>query len=150
MSFSKKVVVAVDLGKDLSEVLNPIKEMSFLAQSEIHFVHVFNTITYSFIFGDFPTIYPVEADRSLIEKSIVSILENTSKTHLPSNFQGKVIHQCLFADDAKDKFSEYVKGINADLVLVATREKHGIFDSSFAQYLVKHTNANILVLKHKT
>jgi hypothetical protein len=93
----KKVVIAADLTNDISEVLKPIRSMDFLKHSEIHLVHVFNTVDYGFVFGEFPLVYPVEADRNSISESVLSMLRKTGKEIVPAGFEGKVIDHCLFS-----------------------------------------------------
>jgi hypothetical protein len=143
----KKVVVAVGLGDGVGELLKPLKEMNFLDHSEIHFVHVFNTFNYTTVLSDFPFVYPIEADRTPIKKAILGLLEKTSRVVLPQGFKGKVIHECLFDESAKFKFSEYVNEQKASFIIVPSRKKRGVFESSFAQYVHKHTEANLLLLK---
>lgn len=145
----KKVVIAADLTNDINEVLKPIRSMDFLKHSEIHLVHVFNTVDYGFVFGEFPLVYPVEADRNSISESVLSMLRRTGKEIVPAGFEGKVIEHCLFSENPKVKFSHYLKDIHPDLVIIASREKHGMFESSFAQYVAKHSATNMLILKHK-
>lgn len=51
----------------------------------------------------------------------------------------------------KEKVIEYLKEVKADLVITATRGKHGIeglFSSSFTDHLVKHAPCNVLTLRH--
>jgi hypothetical protein len=43
MIFTKKILVAVDLNMDSSELFNTLREMDFLKHAEVHFVHVFNS-----------------------------------------------------------------------------------------------------------
>ena len=147
MEMFKKVIIAVGLNTGVGELLKPLKEMNFLDQSEIHFVHVFNTFNYTTVLSDFPFVYPIEADRSPIQKAILGLLDKTAKAVLPEGFKGKVIHECLFDESAKFKFSEYANDQKATLIIVPSRKKRGIFESSFAQYVHKHTEANLLLLK---
>lgn len=147
MSFAKKVIVAVSPADNIEELLLPLKEMNFFDQSEVHFVNVFNTITYSHWLSSTPLVYPIENDRKEIEAlTVKKILEIADHT-LPSNFKGRVIAKCLFGDSPKDTFSDYVNTQKADLVIVAKREKKGLFESSFARFVNNHTKANILILK---
>lgn len=147
MKMSKKVIVAVGLNDESSTLLKPMSEMDFLLESEIHFVHVFNTFNYTTVLSDFPFIYPIEADRAPIEKSILELLAKTSSEVLPKGFKGKIIYKCLFDENAKFKFSEYTNEQDASMVIIPTRKKREIFESSFAQYVNKHTKANLLLLK---
>jgi nucleotide-binding universal stress UspA family protein len=147
MIFTKKILVAVDLNMDSSELFNTLREMDFIKHAEVHFVHVFNSFNYSFMFGDFPLVYPIEADRKVIKDGVLRMLDEKVKGFLPKDFDGKLINQCLFSDDPKAKFCEYIKEISPELVIIGTRLKHGIFESSFAHYVSRHSNANLLLLK---
>lgn len=147
MKFAKKVVIAVAMDDDMIQRLEDVKKMEFLKNSEVHLVTVFNTINYGFAFGDFPLVYPIEGDRKAIEESILSMLNYTTSKILPVGFEGKALQRCLFDENPKAKFSQYVNEVKADLVIVATREKKGFFESSFAEYVGKHTHANLLTLK---
>lgn len=147
MKFAKKVVVAVGMFDPISKQMEPLKGLNFLSHSEVHFVHVFNMINYSTLTGDFPMVFPVEVDRKSIQESIVGLLKNISKEYMPPGFEGHIHHHCLFDESPKRKFSSFVKESHADLVIIPTREKHGVFESSFAQYVNKHTSANLILLK---
>ena len=150
MRFAKKVIIPVDFTDQLPALLKPLHEMAFLEHSEIHFVHVFPTITYPVFFGDFPMVYPITADLKVMEESGHSFLVNMTEKVLPNNFKGKVIHRILSSDEPKRKLSNYAKEEKADLIIIPTRSKHGIFDSSFAQYVNKHTHCNVLLIKHES
>lgn len=147
MKFSRKVIVAVGLSDDYIGMIKPVSEMEFLSHSEIHFVHVFNKMNYTTVFGEFPIVYPVEADLKSLEESIMAHITKVSKEALPKNFSGKVILKCLFDTSPKDLFCDYVNEQKADLVIVPTRQKRGVFESSFAQFVNKHTHANMILLK---
>jgi hypothetical protein len=149
MKFAKKVVVAVGMLDDNLKLLAPMRQMSFLSGCEVHFIHVFNTINYTTLIGDFPMVYPVEVDRNSIQESVVALLVKLSKEVLPTGFEGRVHHKCLFDESPKYKVSNYVKEIHADLVIIPTRQKHNFFDSSFAQYVNKHTSANMIFFKDR-
>ena len=149
MKFLKKVVIAMDLSQEPLESLKSIKTLDFLKESEIHFVHVFNTYNYSFMFGDFPLIYPIEADRKAIEDGVLNLLKEKTKDILPTGFMGTTVMKCLFADDPKSRFCDYLKSESPSLVIVPARKKHGFFESSFAQYVGRHSEANLLILKRE-
>ena len=149
MFFGKKVVVPVDIDNDVITLLHPLREMEFLKHSEIHFVHVFNTFNYTTVFADFPMIYPVEGDLNGIEESVNAFMKKTGQKVIPDYFTGKFFQKCLFSERPKEKFCEYVKELKADLIIVPTRLKHGVFESSFALYANKHTTANMIFLKDR-
>jgi nucleotide-binding universal stress UspA family protein len=147
MSFAKKIIVAVSPEENIETLLSPIKEMIFTDSTEIHFVNVFSVVSYSVWATSAPLIFPLEDDRQKIEDETNKKLQELSKHLLPSSFKGKVVVKCLFGEHVKDTFSNYVNKESADLVIVAKREKRGIFESSFASFVNNHTKANLLLLK---
>ena len=148
MSFAKKVIVAIDFSNEINNLLSDLKEMPFLSASEIQFVHIASKITYSFVFSNMPLVYPIEEDRKTIEENTLANLKKLSTEVLPSDFKGKVIHHCFFSENPKQYFVDYVNAENPDLIIMATRERKGFFESSFAHYVDKNTKTNVLLIKH--
>jgi len=147
MAFGKRVVIAVDFNDELPERLKSLRRLDFLNQSEIHFVHVFPTTTYPFGLGEFPLLFPMEADRDVISQAGLALLLNMTEAAMPATFKGKSIPKIIFSDDEKGSFTRYVEDVRADLVIVFSRKRHGFFESSFGQYVGKHTNCDVLYLK---
>jgi nucleotide-binding universal stress UspA family protein len=149
MKFANKVVVAINVNQNLEAILAPLRKLEFLKQAEIHLVHVFQTMTYAVGFSEYPMAYPVHQDRNVIEQSINSLLVKLAVNLFGDNFEGKIVTKCLFSDNPKKKFCEYLQDEGADLVVIASREKRGLFESSFATYVSRHSQANQIILKHK-
>lgn len=148
MKFARRVAVAVNLNQPLPEVFKTLKNLEFLGNCEIHVIYSYLTISYLVGLGETALVYPLEADRKKVEESVNATLQDYSQKIFPAPFGGKIITRCLFSDDPKRAFCDYIKEENVDLVIVATREKKGLFESSFTQFVNKHTNANMIVLKH--
>ena len=56
----------------------------------------------------------------------------------------------FFAKSREEKISEYLDSAKPNLVVAATRGKHGIdglFSSSLTDYLVKYSPCDVLVLR---
>lgn len=149
MRFAKRVLVAVELSPYQTELLKPLRGMDFLSECEVHFVHVFRTMSYPAGFGGGVYVYPIEDDCKVIEQSTLATLVKMSQEVLPAHFPGKVLQTVLFHDDPRKKFSEYAKEKRADTIIITTKRKHGFFESSFADYVNKHTDCNMIYLKHK-
>ena len=149
MSFAKKVAVAINLNEPMKDILSGLKDLEFLNKSEVHFVNVYLTTMYAIGLGESSIVYPIVSDQKRIQESTVAALQKMAPALLSSKFEGKIITDCLFGDDPKRKFCEYVEENHIDTVIVAAREKRGFFESSFTQYVNKHTRANMIVLKHK-
>jgi nucleotide-binding universal stress UspA family protein len=149
MSFARKVAVAIDLNDPHAEIFKAMKQLDFLNNSEVHFVTVNMTTTYAIGLGESSIVYPLVDDQKKIQESTVAGLGKLSGTFLGHDFKGKIITECLFSDDPKRKFCEFIAEKNIDTIIVAAREKRGIFESSFTQYVNKHSHANMIILKHK-
>jgi nucleotide-binding universal stress UspA family protein len=151
MKFAEKVAMAVDISVEAPGEFSIIKELDFLRSSEIHLVYVFQTTTYTFGFALSETalIYPILDERKKIEASIIGVLKKITEANIPKDFTGKITYECLFSDTPKKAFCDYVEKNNISLVFVSSREKRGLFESSFAQYVAGHTKANMIILKHK-
>ncbi len=149
MAFAQKVIIAVGLDDLGNEELSPLKKMDFLQASELHFVSVFKTIDYTYGLGEFSLVFPVSDDRKSIEENILSKLKKISDRVTPNGFKGSIYHHCLFDENPKEKFCHYIKEMKADTVIVAARKKRGLFESSFTNYVAKHTEADVIILKHQ-
>jgi len=114
----------------------------------VHFVHIFRTITYTFALGIAPLTYPIESDRKAIEESATSLLDSISKKVLGDKFEGKIILRTLFSENEKKSFTSYVQEQKPSLVIIPTKSKHGLFESSFAAYVNKNTETDVLMIKH--
>jgi hypothetical protein len=149
MSFSSKVAVAINLNDPHAEIFKAMKQLEFLNNSEIHFVTVNMTTTYAIGLGESSIVYPLIDDQKKIQESAVAELGKLSEAFVGLDFKGKIFMDCLFSDDPKRKFCEFVTEKNIDTIILAAREKRGIFESSFTQYVNKHSHANMIILKHK-
>lgn len=147
MKTFRKVAIALDLRDPLPEVYQNLKHYDFLRGSDVHLIYSFMTTTYAFGLGESALIFPMESDRKKLEESVVGMLSDIAKSLFPKDFCGHLSAHCLFSDSPKEKFCEFVEKEKIDMIIVATREKKGLFDSSFSHYLTKHTHSNILILK---
>lgn len=148
MKFAKNVVVAVGVSEndEGAHGFEAIAELGFLNKSTIHFVHVFKTVLYASAFS--PTLsYPIPEERDKIEESMFQYLKRTFAPVVPAGFEGQAHFKCLFGEDPKETMLRYATEIEADLIIVASRKERGIFESSFGQYMNKHTQADVLILK---
>lgn len=145
---AKKVIVAVSLEEETHKPLLQLKEMNIGPEAEIHLVHVVPTIIYARGMQLSVLTYPLPEERPKIEESILNKLSKIKEEIFPNHQNVKF--KCLFDANEKAAFNDYVSEQHADLVVVATRGRHGLknfFDSSFAQHQLKHAPANVLVLR---
>lgn len=148
MKFTKKVAVAINLSSDVEKEFASLRELDFLKDCEVHLINFFLTTTYSYGLSDGALIYPTIDDRKLLEESIVSTLKKKAEAIFPADFTGKVLCHCFFSDSPKKAFSEYIEKEHFDMIIVSSRLKRGLFESSFTQYVSQHTKANLMILKH--
>jgi nucleotide-binding universal stress UspA family protein len=145
---SKIVVVAVSLEKETHRSLQQLKNMDLSPDAEIHLVHVVPVIWYARGMQLSVFKYPLEEERPRIEQAILAKLTAVKEELLP--LHTNVTCRCLFDANEKAVFADYALKSQADLLIVASRNKHGLgtlFDSSFAQYQLRHSSANILILR---
>jgi len=149
MSFGKKVVVAVNLNESSVEDIKVVRRLDFFKDAQVHLVYVYQTTVmgYGFGFVDTTMIYPLEDDRKVIEQSALAALAKMAHDILPGHSESNSIQRCLFSESPKVALTEYAEKIKADTIVVCTREKHGLFDSSFAQYVAKHSKSNVIIMK---
>lgn len=143
-----KIIIAISLEEETFEPLRKIKTLDLDIKAEIHLVHIVPSILYARGMQLSALTYPLPEERPRIEESIVKKLMELKSELLPE--YSNVTYACLFDSNEKAAFNDYVTKQHPDLVVVATRGKHGIhnfFDSSFAQYQLKHSPAKVLVLR---
>lgn len=143
-----KLIIAVSLEPETHGPLMKLKNMNIDVDSEIHFVHVVPVILYARGLHLSAMTYPLMEERPKIEESILAKLAEIKKEVFPNH--KNITFKCLFDANEKMAFCDYVEHQQPDLVVVATRSKHGIsnfFDSSFAQFQLGHSSSNILVLR---
>jgi len=149
MPFLKKIGIAINMNHPNLEVFEALKKMEFFQGCEIHLININLTTTYAIGLGEASIVYPLITEQKQIHDSTISELKRLALKFLPEKLPGKLEAVCLFSDDPKRKFCHYVEEKDLDTVIVAAREKKGFFESSFTQYVTKHTKANVLVLKHQ-
>lgn len=144
----KNIVICASLNDDSLGLLKQLKGNDLLKDAKLHFVHCFEIQIYTSDFS--PYVFPTEETYPEIEKSTVAILKNVAKEVCTETQFKNADFKCFFSHSPKEKVREYLKEEKADLVVVATRGKHGIeglFSSSFAEHLLKYSPCDIHVLR---
>ena len=145
MEFGRRVIIAVDMQETTPAQLKQLRKLEFLKQAEIHFVHIYQTTNVIYGMGEFCQVYPIEPDRKALEQSIISSLVQLCQHHV--DLGAKVVYRCLFDENPKEEFCLYAKEVKADTMIIFTRERHGLFESSFSQYASRHSPCHLLILK---
>lgn len=144
----KNIVICTDLNQNSLDTLKTLTRNLDLKEAIVHIVHVFEIHMYN---ADIvPVIYPTEAQYPEIEQSTLGILDKLA--HDLGAKEDQVQLKCFFSHSREERISSYLNDVQADLVVVATRGKHGIqgfFSSSLADFLCKYSPCDVLVLRPK-
>ncbi|MDO9182299.1 MAG: universal stress protein [Bacteriovorax sp.] len=144
----KNIVICADLNQNSLDTLKSLKESLDFNDAILHIVHVFEIHMYN---ADIvPVIFPTEVQYPEIEQSTISILNKLGSDIGASS--DKVKTHCFFSHSREEKISDFLKEVNADMVVVATRGKHGVegfFSSSLADFLSKYSPCDVLVIRPK-
>lgn len=142
----KNVVLCASLNDPSLDLLSTLEGSDLLKDANVHLVHCFEVQLYTADFA--PYVYPTEEKYPEIEDASQIILRPLKET-LSKNAKS-VESKIFFSQSPKQKIKDYLKEVNADLVVVATRGKHGIeglFSSSFAEFLVKYSPCDVHILR---
>lgn len=144
----KNVVLCASLNDPSLDLLATLEGSELIKGANVHLIHCFEVQLYTADFA--PYIYPTEEKYPELEEASQVILKPLKdKLSKDSN---SIESKVFFSQSPKQKIKDYLKEINADLVVVATRGKHGIdglFSSSFAEFLVKFSPCDVHILRPK-
>lgn len=149
----KNIVIAVSLNENSQNTLKTLKGNKIFQDARVHLVH---TVTiYTYLNEISLNTYPADKDYPTIEKLVNGYLQQL-ETEIFSDEDAKpasIENHCRFHTNPKHDMIELLKEEKADLVVVATRGKHGVeglFSSSFTEYLSKFAPCDILVLRNRS
>jgi len=147
----KNVVICAALNDESLDLLKSLKGSPLLQGNKIHIVHCFEVQIYTSDFS--PFIYPSEDKYPEIESACLKILDGLANNICTPEQLKSTEKHVYFSQSPKQRVHEYLDEKKADLVIVATRGKHGIeglFSSSFAEHLVKYSPCDVHILRpHK-
>lgn len=142
----KKIMICVDIEKDsLESIEKGCEKLEFDAGDHVYLVHGFQIRTYTDLF--YVTTMPGKDQYDIIKESVVGILDGIKKTILSKNKEVKVTEECLFSSLIKREILEYAQGEDMNKIIIFTRDKHGFFDSSFAQYMLKNSKFDLEIIR---
>ncbi len=147
----KNIMVCVDLKE---QSITPYKE--FLNQlntsevKQIFFVTGFQRQIYAdnFYFTTFPT---KDEDEKIINE-INMFLKEFSLQVLPPALGLEIKTKCLISSSPKQAVAEFSKEKNISDAVIVTRSLHGVeglFASSFSEYMLRHTNCSLTILRSR-
>jgi nucleotide-binding universal stress UspA family protein len=142
----KTYVICTTLEENSISTLKRIKDGLDLKNANVHIVTIFETHVYNVDLV--PYIFPTEAQYGEIENASKPILKSLARSIGAD--EKSTITQCFFSSDREKRIKNYLNEVEADLVITATRGKHGIdglFSSSFTDYLCKFSPCDVLVMR---
>jgi nucleotide-binding universal stress UspA family protein len=141
-----KTLICVELSNFKHDLLKKkINEFNLIDSDELHFVHAFRINVYADNF--LISSYPTEDEQPKIKESVLSALGSFTNDFDTGN--AKIVSDCLFSVSPKEAIVKYIEENKIDKIVVVTRKKHNLFSSSFTEYLLSHTEAEIVVLREK-
>lgn len=145
----QKIVVAVPLE---DELLDPLYDwgshFDFTNVESVHFVHIVKKTVTPLEFGLITT--PDETIYQDMVPTLEKFLKDESRKILPKSFKGEVTFQLTRDFNPEEEIIDILKSKEANLVVVATRGKHGfegLFHSSFTDYMVKFAPCDVFVVR---
>lgn len=145
----ENIVICADINEASIDTLKNIRHEFLFKNTHVFFLHVFEVHMYN---ADLvPVIFPAEVQYPDIEASTVGILENLANELKIKNDQKTI--KCFFSHSREEKIISFLNEVKADLVIVATRGKHGLegfFNSSMADFLSKYSPCDVLVVRPKS
>lgn len=145
----KNYVLCTSLEEESINTLKKLKGDIELQNVRLHIITVIEKQIYNVDLT--PYVYPVEAQFPEIEASAMGLLKSVAQSLGVD--EKNVICKCFFEYDREKTVKQYLHAVDANLVVVATRGKHGLegfFSSSFADYLCKFSPCDVLVMRPRT
>jgi nucleotide-binding universal stress UspA family protein len=142
----KNYVLCTTLDDESLETLKKLKGDISLNDAKIHVITIIEKQVYTVDLA--PYVYPVESQYPSMESSALGLLKSVGDAL--GIDQGNLVCKCFFEYDREKAVKEYLQSVHADLVVVATRGKHGLegfFSSSFTDYLCKFSPCDVLVMR---
>lgn len=142
-NFIKNYVLCTTIDPETMNTLENLPKNIDLNNAIIHMVRIVEIQ----IFNNehLSTPFPEESDYPAIEKFTTKIM-NLTAASLKIN-QEQIITKCFFEFNREKKIIEYLKEVNADLVVSVPRKKHGLFSSSFTKFLCHFSPCDVLVIR---
>jgi nucleotide-binding universal stress UspA family protein len=147
----KKTMICVNLESDtLDHFKSVLSDWQWSKNDEVHFVHGFQVQYYADNFNI--TTFPGTEDQKGIESAVIEALLPFEDQVLSGAQKPKVFNKCILASNTKSEIVKYAKDNEIDEMIISTKLKSGIdnfFSSSFTEYMLRHANCSIRVLRIK-
>lgn len=145
----QRIVIALPLEDTLLEPLHVWgNKFDFSHVESILFVHVVKKNITPLEFGLVES--PDETTYEEMVPTINKFLKDEARRIIPAEFAGTIDYRVTKDFHPEEEIIDILKSVNATLVVVATRGKHGfegLFHSSFTDYMVKFAPCDVFVVR---
>lgn len=148
----QKIAIALPLEETL---LGPLHEwgrkFDFTHVQSIHFIHVVKKNITPLEFGLVES--PDDGTYEEMVPTLKKFLKEEARKIIPSDYSGKIEFHITKDFHPEEEVIDILKNIQATLIVVATRGKHGfegLFHSSFTDYMVKFAPCDVFVVRPET
>lgn len=145
----ENIIVAMPLEEEL---LNPLydwgKRFDWSEVQSVHFVHIVKKNITPLEFGLMEM--PDENAYQEMVPTIEKFLKDEARKFVPPNLLNKASFHVSADFHPEDKIVEFINFLKADLIVVATRGRHGfngLFHSSFTDHMVKFAPCDVFVVR---
>ncbi|HXH32646.1 MAG TPA: universal stress protein [Bacteriovoracaceae bacterium] len=145
----QNIVVAIDIDESLLQPLYQWgRTFDFSHVSKVTFVHIVKKNITPLEFGLMES--PDEKTFLEMRPTLEQFMNDEARKIIPQEYQGGVAHRLAMDLNPEDRMIEIVKELGATLVVVTTKERHGLegfFHSSFTSHMIKLAPCDVFVVK---
>jgi nucleotide-binding universal stress UspA family protein len=134
------------------ELLKPFydwgKKFDFKEVEHLHVIHVVKKNITPLEFGLMES--PDERTFKEMAPTLKKFLQDEIKKIIPDQFKGEMTYKLSSGFHPEEDMVDYLKKIEADLIVVSTRGRHGfhgLFHSSFTEFMVKFAPCDVYVVR---
>ncbi|MFP5387613.1 MAG: universal stress protein [Bacteriovoracia bacterium] len=145
---TRKIIMAMPTEEEFMPSISRWGHEFNCAKCEVHFVHVVRK-NYE-VSEVYVTEYPDAKKFNKIKESSLRFFQKKAKELLPEKALENARFQVFLDPSPADRMVEYAKEIDANMIVVATRNKRGLaglFTSSFADRMLALAPCDVLVLR---
>ncbi len=146
------IVIAIPLEQEL---LDPLYEwgrrFDFDHVKNVHLIHVVKKNITPLEFGLIES--PDDITYAEMIPTLHKFVKDEAKKIIPPGFKGGIEFHIAKDFHPEEEFIDLLKTLQADLIVVSTRGKHGFegfFHNSFTDYMVKFSPCDVFVVRPET
>jgi nucleotide-binding universal stress UspA family protein len=144
----KKIIIAMPTEEEFMPSISRWGHEHNWAKCEAHFVHV---VRKDFAISEMNAVQvPDNKTFEQIKTSSLEFFKNKAREIMPERAFENAHFEVLFDTSPAEKIAEYAQKIQANMVVIATRNRKGIvgfFSSSFADRILELSPCDVLVLR---